>query len=176
MPHSVRFSRRTLSSRSSVFLPAPQAAFALTAGLSRSSAVLSYRRPAPFVYFRPALPPRFLSGVGVIRIFQGLEDRTTAQKDGRKGGRKRAGWMQRTGRIWGRKCGDRRTESVTWIRSRRCCGRVPESGSECVRPVLSEVSTMGCDGCASGPMTMRVGGRFGRVGRMDFGPVDGARR
>ena len=37
---------------------------------------------------------------------------------------------------------DRRTESVAWIRGRWCRGRMPGSGSERVRPVLSELSAM----------------------------------
>jgi hypothetical protein len=32
---------------------------------------------------------------------------------------------------------------VSWIGSRWCRGRMPESGSQCVRPVSSEVSAMG---------------------------------
>jgi hypothetical protein len=32
---------------------------------------------------------------------------------------------------------------MTWIRGWRCRGRMPGSGSERVRPVLSEVSAMG---------------------------------
>ena len=134
---------RTPSRRSSVFRAAPQAASAPAAGLSRSSAVPSYLRPAPFVYSGPALPPLFLSGVGVIRISHGLEDRKTAQKDMRNGERKQAGWTRETRRIRGREVRRRSAESVVLIRGWRCRGRMPGSGSERVRPASSECSAMG---------------------------------
>jgi hypothetical protein len=62
---------------------------------------------------------------------------------------KRAGLVVGMRWICGRREGRRPAESGAWIRGRRCRGRMPGSGSECVRPVLSEASSVGCDGGAS---------------------------
>jgi hypothetical protein len=123
--------------------PAPQAAFALAAGSSRSSAALSYLRPALVLVERLAPSPRFLSGVGVIRISQGLDARTTRQTGVRIGDGNEAFRACDGGGLGAGKWGQRSAESVAWIRGRWCRGQMPGSGSERVRPVSTEVSAMG---------------------------------